>query len=279
MTRFVVAVDGSEGSLVALRWAVEEAEVHGAQLAAVHAWSWLDQPEDSEFKPSFGEDDARAELERALATGVGERAAGIERVVICDVAADAIVSAGEGADLVIVGARGHGGFAGLRLGSVSERVLEHSATPVAVIHESGPVRGGRVVVGYDGSANARQAVQWAAREAAARGAVLTLVQAWTLPVAMATPFDGLPDIGAYEQAERVAYEEILADPTLEGVELDGRFVAGNASRAVLELAEGAGVVVVGSRGRSRLASVLLGSTSRQVVRHAPCPVVVLRSPH
>jgi nucleotide-binding universal stress UspA family protein len=274
----VVAVDGSAGSKEALRWAVDEAEVRGAELTAVMAWSWLDQHEEAtgkHFSPGYTEDDAKA----TLAEAVGEVAPGrsVAQQVVCDLAVPGLLAAAEGADLLITGARGHGGFTGLRLGSISEKLMEDAACPVAVIHRYAPVRGAKVVVGVDGSEPSRVALRWAAEEARARDAELVVVHAWGLPVAAATPFDGMPDVALYESGERTLLEESMAEPALQGVRASGHLVAGGPARSVLELAEGAGLIVVGSRGRGRLAGAILGSTSRQVVHHAECPVVVLRA--
>jgi nucleotide-binding universal stress UspA family protein len=276
MTAYVVAVDGSEGATDALRWAVAMAELHDATLTAVMAWSWLDQVEDGSFTPTYTEDHARAELAAAVEAAGPTRP--VIQEVVCDLPVPALERAAAGADLLIVGARGHGGFAGLRIGSVSERMLEVAPCPVAVVHTVGPVRHGRVVVGIDGSDTGRAALHWAAAEAAARDAELDVVLAWGLPVAMTSPFDGMPDIEQYEAGEKRLLAEAMADPALDGVRATGHLVTGGAASALVARAEGAGLVVVGSRGRGRLLGALLGSTSRQVVHHAPCPVVVLRDP-
>jgi nucleotide-binding universal stress UspA family protein len=279
MTAHVVAVDGSEGEVEALRWAIDMAELHEAALTAVTAWSWLEQPEDAPFDASYGEDDAREELRAAIATATAGRpspAPPITEEVVCDRPVAAIERAAASADLLVVGARGHGGFAGLRVGSVSERLLETAPCPVAVVHRSAPVRGGRVVVGVDGSDTATAALRWAAAEASARDAELDVVLAWTLPVMVAGPYEGMVDVEVYQDTERELLSRAMAEPSLAGVRATGHLVAGSAARALLERADGAGLLVVGSRGRGRLLGALLGSTSRQVVHHAPCPVVVLR---
>jgi nucleotide-binding universal stress UspA family protein len=277
MTAYVVAVDGSEGGTDALRWAVEMAELHDASLTAVMAWSWLDQADDERFAPTYTEEHARAELAAAVQAAGPSRP--VVQDVVCDLPVPALERAAAGADLLIVGARGHGGFAGLRLGSVSERMLEVAPCPVAVVHSSGPVREGRVVVGVDGSDTGTNALHWAAAEATARGAALDVVLAWGLPVAVASPYDGVPDITLYEDAERTVLAALMQDPALAGVNVTGHLVAGGAAGALIARAEGAGLVVVGSSGRGRLLGAILGSTSRQVVHHAPCPVVVLRDLH
>ena len=129
----VVGVDGSEGSRRALRWAARQSRSTGARLRAVWAWSYLDQPVER-FDPAYGEDDARRSLDEALAA-LGDEAAGldVEPVVVCDLAARALLDSAKDADLVVVGSRGVGGFEGLLLGSVSSQVASHASCPVVVV--------------------------------------------------------------------------------------------------------------------------------------------------
>lgn len=129
----VVGVDGSEGSRRALRWAAGHARATGARLRAVRAWSYLDQPAER-FDPAWGEEEARAGLEEELA-GLAEELAGIEvePVVVCDLAARALLDAAKDAALLVVGSRGVGGFEGLLLGSVSSQVVDHAPCPVVVV--------------------------------------------------------------------------------------------------------------------------------------------------
>lgn len=131
----VVGVDGSEGARRALRWAATEARLRGAALRVVHAWSYLDQPEDT-FDPAYGEDDARRLLEEAIATlGTDGEGLEIERVTVCDLPTRGLLDAAAGADLIVVGARGLGGFEGLLLGSVSQQVANHAPCPVVIVRE------------------------------------------------------------------------------------------------------------------------------------------------
>ena len=129
----VVGVDGSEGSQRALQWAAEEARLRGARLRAVHVWSYLDQAGEA-FDPTYGEDDARQFLDEALA-GLGEGAGGleIERTPVCDLPARGLLDSAGDADLLVVGARGMGGFRGLLLGSVSQQVAQHAPCPVVIV--------------------------------------------------------------------------------------------------------------------------------------------------
>jgi nucleotide-binding universal stress UspA family protein len=137
----VVGVDGSEGSRRALRWAVEEARVRGARVRAVLAWTYLDQPTGG-FDAAYGEPDARALLDEVLGEGVRDGAdVDVERVVVCDLPARALLDAARGADLLVVGSRGIGGFKGLLLGSVGQQVAQHARCPIVVV--PGDERGSR----------------------------------------------------------------------------------------------------------------------------------------
>ncbi|MGV3760114.1 MAG: universal stress protein, partial [Actinomycetota bacterium] len=135
MARIIVGVDGSDGSAEALRWAVEEGRLRGEPVVAVMAWGYLDQHhavQGAEFDPDYGEPQAREALAAAVADALGEGAA-VEQLVVCDLAPSALVSTATPEDLLVVGARGLGGFKGLLLGSVSQRVLAEATCPVAVI--------------------------------------------------------------------------------------------------------------------------------------------------
>jgi nucleotide-binding universal stress UspA family protein len=276
--RIVTGMDGSESSAVALRWAVEEAAVHGAALTAVLVWSYLDQHHadpHAPFDPHYGADQARDVLAGWVTEAVGTDASQVDLRVTCDLPAPGLVQAADAADLIVVGARGRGGFEGLLLGSVSHHVVESAHQPVAVVRTPGPVRDGRVVVGIDGSTRSAQALRWAAAEARARGTRLDVVHAWQLQALAASPWGpGVPDMEAVEGGARETLDAALADPALEGVDVQGHLVSGGASRAIIEQADGAGLIVTGSRGLGRVTSALLGSVTRQLLHHAPCPVVV-----
>lgn len=278
MIKIVIGTDGSEHATLALRWAVEEADVHNADVQAVLAWSLLDQyrPDHSDrFDPHYGEDNARAALTTWLTDALGEDTKVAPRVV-CDLPARAILEAGDVADLIVVGARGTGGFEGLLLGSVSERVVQLANRPVAVVRALAPVRNGRVVVGIDGSARSVDALRWAAVEARARDADLDVVHGWRLPMMTLPPmYSALPDMSTMEELGREVLDAALAEPALVGLSVKPHLVRGAPASALLERAAGAGVLVVGTRGLGRVSGALVGSVSRQLLHHAPCPVVVV----
>lgn len=138
----VVGVDGSAGSLAALRWAIEEAAFRKAKVVAVQAWLPYSQVSPIEsmapvFQPGEGEAIAKDLLAQAVAKvadgGHGEVI--VEQRVFCDHPVSALLDASRGADLLVVGSRGHGGFLGLILGSVSNQCMHHATCPVVVIRE------------------------------------------------------------------------------------------------------------------------------------------------
>lgn len=136
----------------------------------------------------------------------------------------------------------------------------------------------RIVVGYDSSPGAHAALRWAAEEARLRGASLDVVHAWTYYVVGAT---GLMPVDPtdLEAAAGTVLDEALAElGTVRGVEVNRRLTEGPAAQALLHAAEGADLLVVGSRGRGGFAGLLLGSVSQQVSHHARCPVVIVPAP-
>ena len=143
MGRIVVGVDASECARHALAWALHEGALRGDTVEVVGAWSYTDQGAltGHEFTPAF--DDAAAQAAVALIVD-GVRAgddelAGVDVAIhaVNDLPARALLHAADGADLVVVGARGIGGVKGLLLGSVSQQVVEHSPVPVVVVHNRG----------------------------------------------------------------------------------------------------------------------------------------------
>ena len=130
----VVGVDGSEEAGLALTWAAEEAKLRGARLRVVHVWSYLNQA-GAAFDPAYGEDDARRLLDGAV-DALGEAGGiDIERLTVNDLPARGLLDSAQDADLLVVGARGMGGFRGLLLGSVSQQVAQHAPCPVVIVPE------------------------------------------------------------------------------------------------------------------------------------------------
>lgn len=138
--RLVVGVDGSEHARRALEWAVAEAERTGGELRVVLAYdsglAWIDVGSDAEAQiVAHSAERAKRMLHEALAASAlpAESAVRITPVVIAGEPARVLVDAADDADLLVVGRRGRGGFAGLLLGSVSQRCAERSPCPVVVV--------------------------------------------------------------------------------------------------------------------------------------------------
>jgi nucleotide-binding universal stress UspA family protein len=137
--RTIVGVDGSEESFAALRWALHEASGAGGEVQAVLAYdtgrTWMDvgSPYESLIAECV-EERAKETLDRVLAKVAREApTVVVEPVVTEGHAAQVLVDLGRDADLLVVGTRGRGGFAGLLLGSVSQRCAERAPCPVVVV--------------------------------------------------------------------------------------------------------------------------------------------------
>lgn len=140
MATIVVGVDGSKGSHDALLFAVEEARLRGARVRAVMASVVTSMAYDgmSGFGPDVDprklEDSARAALDAAV-DAIGEQDdVEIERVLNVGHPAQVLIEEGRGAEMLVVGPRGHGGFVGLLLGSVSHECALHASCPVVIVH-------------------------------------------------------------------------------------------------------------------------------------------------
>lgn len=282
----VVGVDGSDASHRAVDWAAREARQRGGTVRVVHVI-----PTDSR---AFSRDPSavRTAAERLL-DSAADRArellgdAAVTQALLDGAAAEALVDESQHASLVVVGNRGHGGFATMLLGSTSVDLATHAACPVVVIrgseHETAASLGsptGPVIVGVDDSSGAERALELAFTRADERGARVVAVAAWQLPTAY----------GAYgaaellqtdsDDTERDARERLASavepwQKRFPNVKVDQRTVAGHAVSALVDAsAQGAQFVVVGSRGRGTLKGMLLGSVSQGVLRHAHCPVIV-----
>jgi len=134
-SRIVVGVDGSEQSEQALRWATRMSLATGAQIDAVTAWHVPVGYGGAYLPESWSpKDDARATLTRTVdAVFAGGRPAGMRLLVRQGQAAQALLDAAAGAEMLVVGSRGRGGFVGLLLGSVSTACAQHADCPVLVV--------------------------------------------------------------------------------------------------------------------------------------------------
>lgn len=137
-----------------------------------------------------------------------------------------------------------------------------------------------IVVGVDGSESSARALVWAAEEARLRQGLLRVVMAWQLPAVALYPAPFPTDVFADGQAEaeQLLVREIaeVLGSDISALPVERVVVEGAAPVALLDQAKDATLLVVGSRGRGGFRGLLLGSTSTQLVHHAPCPVTVVR---
>ncbi|HVB05777.1 MAG TPA: universal stress protein [Acidimicrobiales bacterium] len=142
---------------------------------------------------------------------------------------------------------------------------------------------GRIVVGVDGSEPSKRALELAARQAHLTGDLLQVVTAWELPPLFASssaaavteiPVD-LDLAGEAEERLHRTIDEVLGAE--HGLELHTTVVEGHPAPSLLDAAEGADLVVVGSSGHGEFAGMLLGSVSMYLATHSPCPVLIARS--
>ncbi|MFJ3662890.1 universal stress protein [Streptomyces sp. NPDC090119] len=284
MTRPITAgVDGTEESVAALDWAAREAVRRGLPLRVVHAWEQVGElPADRDTQLGWVEEGIGGTV-RAL-TG---RHPGLDvRTELTeDDAVDALLAAGEDAEALVLGTRGHGAVVGFLLGSVGLRVVAEAARPVILVRAGDRAEaesaGREIVVGQHGTPqDSAAALRFAFETAAARGATVRAVRAWTLPPVFAYSPGSLKlldDAGGLEPYEKRALADALAPwrerfpgvPVVEHVEM------GSAGQVLVSQATRAQLLVVGRRARRTAVGARIGSVAHGVLHHAGSPVAVV----
>ncbi|MEU1891218.1 universal stress protein [Streptomyces pristinaespiralis] len=138
--RIVVGVDGSASSQEALRWAARQAELIRGVVEAVCAW---EAPSESGWagpatEPGFDLEQARRGFTEEIRTVFGDdKPVEVREMLVRGDPSEVLVRASEGAELLVVGSRGRGGFGRAMLGSVSQRCAQHAACPVVVVRPAG----------------------------------------------------------------------------------------------------------------------------------------------
>jgi nucleotide-binding universal stress UspA family protein len=288
----VVGVDGSPGSKVAVQWAARDAELRNVRLTLVHvvpatAGTWLEASLIPEWMRRQRER-GRQMIDEALKIA-GESCQRGSAQIDCEmpsaITVPALVDLSKDADLVVVGCLGTGTLRGRHLGSVSSGLVYHAHCPVAVIHDGVELNADAarapVLVGIDGSPESELATAIAFDEASRRKVGLVALHAWA-PVGVfdtivSFPGPGWPALRAVEDevlAERLAgWGERYPDVSVQRL-----IVRDEPARQLVETAESAQLLVVGSHGRGGFAGMLLGSVSAAVVLLARVPVIVAREP-
>jgi nucleotide-binding universal stress UspA family protein len=281
----IVGVDGSPASRVAVDWAARDAARRGADLKLVHV---LVPPAVMAFPevpmpPGFMEwqdEDGRRLLDSAVKT-VEEAGAQVEvsTDMVSGPAVPVLADLSSSAQMIVVGCRGHGALARGLLGSISTGLAHHAHCPVAIIHDEDPLMPhpskAPVVVGVDGSPASENAVAIAFEQASFRGVDLLAVHAWSDTGVFEFPgadWSTLQAAGEQTLSERLAgWQERYPDVPVRRV-----VVADKPARQLLEQAESAQLLVVGSHGRGGIAGMLLGSVSTSVLHGARLPVIIAR---
>lgn len=278
--RYIIGVDGSEQSRTALNWGLTRAAQTGAHVELLHVADDSFLSESVAFlseAQAASEQMLEAEREYARAQGYTGEITGTA-VVGHPIAELEEVS--KRADLVILGAHAGSKLAGSFFGTRAVKIAAVSHCPVAVVPhvvEGQPKPG--IVVGVDGSDAAKKAIAFAAEEASLRGVPLIAVYAWMPPL---TP--GLEYLWSEElvESQRASAEEAIAIGTagLAGrypdLQIERKIVQSPPVAALLQAAEEADTIVVGSRGRGGLSRLLLGSVSHGVLQSLPRTTIVTR---
>lgn len=283
----VAGVDGSPPSLAAAEWAAREAERRQLSLRLVHGHVQTAFPAGLGY-PSLPVDvETPMRHARAMLSQIAEDVCRahpevpVQPAFIVGGSAGVLIEESHGASLLMVGSRGLGGFTGLLAGSVSTQVAAHAHSPVLVVRsDARPGPGAPVVVGIDGSAESGVALEFAFDAASAAGAALTAIYAWqALPTGNLGPTSTwhYDPAEAEREARRLVAEQLAGwSDQYPGVAVESRPVLSlNPAQTLVDAARGAGLVVVGCRGRGGFTGLLLGSTSRTLVHHAHCSVAVL----
>jgi nucleotide-binding universal stress UspA family protein len=198
-------------------------------------------------------------------------------VAVNDLPSRALLDASRGASLLVIGARSISPGRVLVRDSISRLVLRDATCPVVVVRDSADRDGLPVVVGVDGSAPSRRAIQWAIDHARRFGRPVIALHAWHLPSSSASFYRPVPSPRVLaDEAEHFLHDELdHADTAGLAHPIECRSVSGPAADALIEASAMSSLVVVGSRGRGALSRAVLGSVSDRVSHHASAPVVVV----
>jgi nucleotide-binding universal stress UspA family protein len=292
--RVLCPVDGSDFSARALAHAVALARWYSAEVTVLHVYTAVPAPASI---ASGGATPALAETDRQrVEAWIHRFAAGLlpsdvpSRIEIREGAAVAgILDAAEGADLLVIGTHGRGGFERLLLGSTTEKIIRTASCPVltvppgiegAALHVPDAFK--RIVCATDFSPSSDKAVEYALSLAQEADARLTLVHVLDWPFLE-------PGTDALDQSLAASRQHVLdnlserlslavPDEARTWCEPEEVLVSGRPHREIVRVAseKTAGLIVMGVHGRGALDRAVFGSTTSQVVRHAACPVLTVR---
>jgi nucleotide-binding universal stress UspA family protein len=288
----VVGVDGSEESDVAAVRGAWEADRRGASLRLVHGYT-VPVPYTSMGFAAYPTDTLYPmEQAKAMLAAAAERVRGIypalsvHTALVAGSPAGILVDESSKSSLVVVGSRGHGGFAELLLGSVSAQLAAHSRAPVIVVRTANDLNATGapphrpVVIGVDGLPGSDAVVNFGFEQAAALGVgVIAVYVWWMLPRTNLGPTDlrHYDAIEAAEEARRMLAEALAGwSQTYPDVPVEALATHDmNPLLALLDASERSGLVVIGRHSGNSITRLVLGSVGDALIRQAPCPVAVV----
>ncbi|MER6404241.1 universal stress protein [Streptomyces viridosporus] len=282
----IAGVDGSESSLRAVDWAVDEAARHGMPLRLVYASLWEryegPRPSSAPRRPAArtaAEHVVASAAERARRRNPDVRAC---TAILPEDAVHALLREGDNASLLVTGSRGRGELRGLLLGSVGLAVAARAHCPVVVVRGDAAGLAGtheRILLGAGDPGTNSEAVRFAFREAEARGCVLDVVRAWRCPAHGSTDHPASAEEPARHHEERAfaLLEELLRDAMADhpGVRVRRTTVEGPAPKVLVLRSAAADLVIVGARRRRGHVGLQLGRVNHTLLHHAQCPVAVV----
>jgi nucleotide-binding universal stress UspA family protein len=282
----VVGVDGSDGSLAAVDWAVDEAARHGLPLRLVYGSLWERYegavPSDSPDRPSeqmMAEHVVASAAERARQRNPEVK---VSAEVVPEEAVSALLREGHNASVLVTGSRGRGEVAGLLLGSVGLAVAARAHGPVIVVRGDKAGLDGtheRIVLGAGEPETGAEAVRFAFREAEARGCPLHVVRAWRCPAHVTADDHRLAEDPAHRHEEQASalLDTLLDDASAEHPQVRVRRTAveGPARKVLLARSGAADLLIVGAQRRTGHFGLQLGRVAHTLLHHADCPVAVV----
>ncbi|MBD0422718.1 universal stress protein [Streptomyces sp. TRM S81-3] len=282
----VVGVDGSNGSLLAVDWAVDEAARYGLPLRLVYASLWERHegavPSNSPERP--GE---RVRADHVLASAAERARRRNPDLEVCTEAVlaeavSALLSESHHAFALVTGSRGRGELKGMLLGSVGLAVTARAHCPVVVVRGDGPGLAGahnRVLLGAGDPGTCGEAVRFAFREAGVRGCVLDVVRTgrWPAREALEHPERARESDHRHEQQASAVLDALIAEEAVArpDVRVQRATVEGPARKVLVHRSAAADLVVVGARRRTGPFGLQLGRVSHTLLHHAACPVAVV----
>lgn len=279
MKDVTVGVDGSPPSLAAVEWAADDAARRGAMLRIVHVidrypYRLVDAAGlDDQFADLAGRIMTEAEkTARDRSPGLGMRLESAEGRP-----ADVLRTMADESAALVLGSRGMARTAGSILGSVSMQLAGYATGPVVIVRDRPRRRVGEVVIGLDEAADCQNPISYAFEHASRHNAGIRALHAWVLPSHGYAP-EITVDVDAVRAGQRAVAAHQLARhrtrypalPVLDDLR------TAHPVEALVDASREADLVVVGSHGRGRAGSTVMGSVSRRLLRHARCPIAVVR---